>query len=104
LGEGEDTAVPGVEAFFEADSIESWLDAIAALPGGWVPARGAAIPPIARASDEALPARSAILAPEAELSSMFLLEGERGCHRQCTFCVMRRSTNGGMRLVEPERI
>ena len=35
---------------------------------------------------------------------MFLIEGERGCHRSCTFCVMRRSTNGGMRLVTPERI
>ena len=27
-----------------------------------------------------------------------------GCHRSCTFCVMRRSTNGGMRLVTPDRI
>ena len=35
---------------------------------------------------------------------MFLVEGERGCHRTCTFCVMRRSTNGGMRLVTPDRI
>jgi radical SAM superfamily enzyme YgiQ (UPF0313 family) len=35
---------------------------------------------------------------------MFLIEGERGCHRACTFCVMRRSTNGGMRLVTPDAI
>jgi radical SAM superfamily enzyme YgiQ (UPF0313 family) len=35
---------------------------------------------------------------------MFLVEGERGCHRQCTFCVMRRSTNGGMRLAPMQRI
>jgi radical SAM superfamily enzyme YgiQ (UPF0313 family) len=35
---------------------------------------------------------------------MFLIEGERGCHRACTFCVMRRSTNGGMRLVTPEAL
>ena len=35
---------------------------------------------------------------------MFLIEGERGCHRMCSFCVMRRSTNGGMRLVSPDRI
>jgi radical SAM superfamily enzyme YgiQ (UPF0313 family) len=35
---------------------------------------------------------------------MFLIEGERGCHRECTFCVMRRSTNGGMRLVTPEAV
>jgi radical SAM superfamily enzyme YgiQ (UPF0313 family) len=39
-----------------------------------------------------------------ELSNMFLLEGERGCHRACTFCVMRRSTNGGMRLVTLDRL
>jgi radical SAM superfamily enzyme YgiQ (UPF0313 family) len=35
---------------------------------------------------------------------MFLIEAERGCHRGCTYCVMRRSTNGGMRLVEPARV
>src|SRR5438309_1897691 len=35
---------------------------------------------------------------------MFLIEPERGCPRGCTYCVMRRSTNGGMRLVQPERV
>src|SRR5260221_12736181 len=35
---------------------------------------------------------------------MFLIEPERGCHRGCTYCMMRRSTNGGMRLVEPARV
>ena len=30
---------------------------------------------------------------------MFLVETERGCSRGCTYCVMRRSTNGGMRIV-----
>ena len=39
--------------------------------------------------------------PHTELSDMFLIEPERGCHRGCTYCVMRRSTNGGMRLVAP---
>jgi radical SAM superfamily enzyme YgiQ (UPF0313 family) len=29
---------------------------------------------------------------------MFLIETERGCSRGCTYCVMRRSTNGGMRI------
>ena len=33
---------------------------------------------------------------------MFLIEPERGCSRGCTYCVMRRSTNGGMRLVAPD--
>src|SRR4029078_662495 len=36
--------------------------------------------------------------------NMFLIETERGCSRGCTYCVMRRSTNGGMRLVSKERI
>lgn len=103
LGEAEDTVVPGVDAAFDHDR-EGWLDAIEALPGGWVPERGLVLPPIAKASDTHLPARSAWLAPDAELSDMFLIEGERGCHRMCTFCVMRRTTNGGMRLVGPDRI
>ena len=28
----------------------------------------------------------------------------RGCSRGCHYCVMRRSTNGGMRLVSPDRV
>jgi radical SAM superfamily enzyme YgiQ (UPF0313 family) len=35
---------------------------------------------------------------------MFLIEAERGCSRGCTYCVMRRSTNGGMRIVPKERL
>jgi radical SAM superfamily enzyme YgiQ (UPF0313 family) len=35
---------------------------------------------------------------------MFLIETERGCSRTCTYCVMRRSTNGGMRLAPMETI
>jgi radical SAM superfamily enzyme YgiQ (UPF0313 family) len=35
---------------------------------------------------------------------MFLIETERGCSRGCAYCVMRRSTNGGMRIVSKERI
>jgi radical SAM superfamily enzyme YgiQ (UPF0313 family) len=35
---------------------------------------------------------------------MFLVETERGCSRGCQYCVMRRSTNGGMRLASMERI
>jgi radical SAM superfamily enzyme YgiQ (UPF0313 family) len=104
LGEADDLVV---EAFGSAhdDPRETFLDTIERLPGGYVPERhGAVLPEVAKASDVTLPARAPILAPEAELSDMFLMEGERGCHRQCTFCVMRRSTNGGMRLVTPERI
>src|SRR5262249_17908357 len=48
------------------------------------------------------PARSAIVTPHTELSSMFLVETERGCSRGCSYCVMRRTTNGGMRVVPKE--
>jgi len=105
LGEAEQTAPDAVEAFYDCDTREAWFDVIAGLDGGYIPERdGTRLPPVARASDEGLPARSHILTPDAELSDMFLIEGERGCHRSCSFCVMRRSTNGGMRLVTPERV
>jgi radical SAM superfamily enzyme YgiQ (UPF0313 family) len=35
---------------------------------------------------------------------MFLVEAERGCSRGCTYCVMRRGSGGGMRVVPMERI
>jgi radical SAM superfamily enzyme YgiQ (UPF0313 family) len=35
---------------------------------------------------------------------MFLIEPERGCSRGCHYCVMRRTTNGGMRTVPPEKV
>jgi radical SAM superfamily enzyme YgiQ (UPF0313 family) len=104
VGEAEDVVV---EAFAAASHTEGdeWLDTIAALEGGYVPdLHGEVLPAVAKASDDLLPAYAPILPPDAELSDMFLIEGERGCHRMCSFCVMRRTTNGGMRLVTPERI
>jgi radical SAM superfamily enzyme YgiQ (UPF0313 family) len=99
-GEAEDVVVPALEgAFAHGD-----LSHVGSLPGGWVPEMGKRLPAVAKAEDERLPARSRLWTPEAELHDMFLVEGERGCHRACTFCVMRRSTNGGMRLVTPERL
>ncbi|MEC8276342.1 MAG: B12-binding domain-containing radical SAM protein [Myxococcota bacterium] len=104
LGEAEETIVPAITASFECHRSE-WLKTIAALPGGYVPElHGDHLPNIAKSSDVLLPARSHIISPDAELRNMFLIEGERGCHRSCSFCVMRRSTNGGMRLVTPETI
>ena len=100
LGEADDVVVPAVEGFFERGDLAH----VATLPGGWVPEHGDTLPAVAKADDERLPARSRIRSPDAELHDMFLLEGERGCHRACTFCVMRRSTNGGMRLVDPETL
>ena len=104
LGESEEQVAEVFGAALDSDR-SGFLDVVESVPGGFVPERsGSVLPPVAKASDVLLPARSHILAPEAELSNMFLIEGERGCHRQCSFCVMRRSTNGGMRLVTPDRI
>lgn len=100
FGEAEDVVVPAVRGFFDTGR----LDHVADLSGGWVPDHGACAVKVARADDALLPARSRLWTPEAELTNMFLMEGERGCHRACTFCVMRRSTNGGMRLVTPDRL
>jgi radical SAM superfamily enzyme YgiQ (UPF0313 family) len=78
---------------------------LARRPGFYVPdLHGEALPPIAAADDALLPAHSQVRTPHTELSNMFLIEPERGCHRGCTYCVMRRSTNGGMRLVPPEAV
>lgn len=89
----------------DAGARQRLLETLADVPGFFVPAlHGPHLPPIGQAPDDMLPAVSEIRTPDTELSNMVLLEPERGCHRGCTFCVMRRSTNGGMRLVSPERV
>jgi radical SAM superfamily enzyme YgiQ (UPF0313 family) len=105
LGEAE-SLLPEVLARIAAvPSRQKLLEALAQLPGVWVPrAHGEHLGPIAQADDTLLPARSTVLTPNTELRSMFLVEPERGCSRGCTYCVMRRSTNGGMRLVPPATV
>jgi radical SAM superfamily enzyme YgiQ (UPF0313 family) len=83
---------------------EALLSKLARTPGFRVPGRGGARYYVHKSSDEELPARSAIITPHTELRSMFLIEPERGCSRGCHYCVMRRTTNGGMRTVPPERV
>jgi radical SAM superfamily enzyme YgiQ (UPF0313 family) len=79
------------------------LALLAATDGFWVPSiHGERLPAVAKADDALLPARSTVVTPNTELRSMFLIEPERGCSRACTYCVMRRSTNGGMRKVAPD--
>jgi len=96
LGEGEG---------LELDLITMSPEDLAARPGFYVPAvHGEVVPAVAKASDDLLPARSQILTPNTELRSMFLTEAARGCSRGCTYCVMRRSTNGGMRIVPVDEI
>jgi radical SAM superfamily enzyme YgiQ (UPF0313 family) len=103
-GEAEESVhalLAAVAAFPERDALLSHL---ARRPGFRVPGRGGDPLFVARAEDARLPARSQILTPHTELRSMFLIEPERGCSRGCHYCVMRRTTNGGMRTVPPERV
>jgi radical SAM superfamily enzyme YgiQ (UPF0313 family) len=105
MGEGEEVGAEVVRRAHAAARKDDLLAELAALPGVYVPAiHGDAPPPVARIADAGLPAVSQILTPHTELSSMFLVEAGRGCSRGCTYCVMRRSTNGGMRAAPPERI
>ncbi|WP_394844433.1 B12-binding domain-containing radical SAM protein [Pendulispora brunnea] len=81
------------------------LERLAAIPHVFVPAHhGVNLPVVAKVDNALLPAWSPIRTPHSVLSNMFLIETERGCSRTCTYCVMRRSTNGGMRLVSMDRI
>jgi radical SAM superfamily enzyme YgiQ (UPF0313 family) len=103
LGEAEEL----IHSFLDAAaSMERavLLDHFAALPGCYVPDRTPALPSIGKAAEERLPARSQIITKNTVLSSMFLIEPARGCSHGCTYCVMRRSTNGGMRTVDPEAV
>lgn len=104
LGEAEETIHQLADLVEQDLSRDALLDRLAPMPGFYVPGRTPALGAVARAEDDRLPARSQIVTPRTELSSMFLIEPERGCSRGCTYCVMRRTTNGGMRTVEPERV
>ena len=106
MGEGEEIVLELMrtarDCRFRRDAV---ISALAGRPGFYVPSRdGNQVPKVAAADDALLPARSVIITPDTELSDMFLTEAARGCSRGCTYCVMRRSTNGGMRIVAPETI
>jgi radical SAM superfamily enzyme YgiQ (UPF0313 family) len=99
LGEAEDLVAELAELAHAGDRAAA-LARFADRPGVYVPARhGDRVPAVAQAADHHLPARSQIVTPASALASMFLTEAARGCSRGCTYCVMRRSTNGGMRVV-----
>jgi radical SAM superfamily enzyme YgiQ (UPF0313 family) len=106
MGEAEEVLPALLEVVFGhagGGARERALAWAAGRPGFYVPAHdGDRVPAVAQADDALLPARSQIITPHTELRSMFLTEAVRGCSRGCTYCVMRRSTNGGMRLVAPE--
>ncbi len=103
MGEGEGVAEWVIRTIGESGSRKAALAALAAHPNVFVPEHhGDTLAKIAACDDASLPATSTIVTPHTELSNMFLIEAERGCSRGCTYCVMRRSTNGGMRFVPQE--
>jgi radical SAM superfamily enzyme YgiQ (UPF0313 family) len=105
IGEGESLVEWALETLRDAPTRAAALEALAAHPHILVPAiHGEVVPKVAACDDALLPATSTIITPHTELSNMFLLEAERGCSRGCTYCVMRRSTNGGMRIVPKETV
>ncbi len=105
-GEAEDTIHELMDVVLGCGSKQEALAVLARRPGFRVP--GQSGPQtcfhVAQAEDGRLPARSQVVTPNTELRDMFLIEPERGCSRGCHYCVMRRTTNGGMRTVAPERV
>jgi radical SAM superfamily enzyme YgiQ (UPF0313 family) len=102
-GEGEER----IHAFLDAAagmSRDKLLARFSAVPGCFVPGMTPDLPQAVKASDGVLPAFSQILTANTVLTSMFLIEPERGCSRGCTYCVMRCSTSGGMRLVPAKKV
>lgn len=105
MGEADQTVHTVLRTIFDSDSKDGALRTLSAHPHVFVPeVHGNILPPIDKADTKQLPAFSQIITPHTELRNMFLVEPERGCHRGCTYCVMRRSTNDGMRVVEKERV
>jgi radical SAM superfamily enzyme YgiQ (UPF0313 family) len=105
VGEAEALTPDVCRAVAEASSRQAALDALERFDHVFLPERhGDRLPPVAKVDDALLPAWGPIRTPHAELSNMFLIETERGCSRGCNYCVMRRSTNGGMRLVPKDVI
>ena len=101
VGEGEQMIVELVTIARDVGfDRERLLAALAGRDGYYLPSHGEKVPHVAAADDALLPARSVISTPHTELADMFMTEAARGCSRGCTYCVMRRSTNGGMRIVD----
>lgn len=106
MGEADQCVHAVLDVIFGAKDTSEARETLAReVPGCFVPSvHGIALPAIVSADDALLPAWAPIRTKNTELASMFLLEAERGCSRGCQYCVMRRSTNGGMRIVPMERV
>ena len=105
MGEAEEVLPRALGVLESAPDPATARARLAAVPHVFVPEHhGDQLPIVGRASDVLLPAVSAIRTPHTELCNMLLIEVERGCSRGCEYCVMRRSTNGGMRIVPPATV
>ena len=105
LGECEGYLPRVLQATAAARSREGLLEELASFPTIVVPGFESSLrASIGQAALDFLPAFGPMRTPDTELSNMFLVEAERGCSRGCTYCVMRRSTNGGMRIIDAERV
>jgi radical SAM superfamily enzyme YgiQ (UPF0313 family) len=105
MGEADTLAVEVFRVLRDTPERDLALTRLAEMPHVFVPEHhGDAMPGVAQCDDSLLPAWSPIRTPDTELSDMFLIETERGCSRGCTYCVMRRTTNGGMRVVPMARV
>ncbi len=105
IGEAEEITLDALRVLESLPSRKNQLDALSKIPHMFVPEHhGDVLPTVAKVDDALIPAWAPIRTPHAVLSNMFLIETERGCSRACTYCVMRRSTNGGMRLASMEKI
>ena len=106
MGEADETIHRTLDILFASSSRADALKTLSREePSCFVPSmHGDDMPHVAQCADELLPAYGQIMTPNTELRDMFLLETSRGCSRGCHYCVMRRSTNGGMRIVPMETI
>jgi radical SAM superfamily enzyme YgiQ (UPF0313 family) len=104
VGEADARVILAVRAAEEGGTRAQQLDRLANIPHVFVPTHHTELPKVGAEDDAILPAHSAIRTPHTVLSDMFLIETERGCSRGCSYCVMRRSTNGGMRIVPAEKV
>jgi radical SAM superfamily enzyme YgiQ (UPF0313 family) len=104
MGEADQTIHTTLDVIFGArDKTDALATLAREVPEAFVPSlHGDKLPHIGQADDECLPAWAPIRTPNTELSDMFLMEAERGCSRGCQYCVMRRSTNGGMRILDAD--
>ena len=103
MGEAEGVVRFVLDTTFESPDKARALETLATHPHVYVPSiHGSSLPSVAQCDDALLPAWAPIRTPNTELRDMFLIETERGCSRGCTYCVMRRSTNGVMRIVPKE--